>query len=83
MLSVPVPVKITVEPEAGTAFDGFAMVVISLLTQKKVEELVKAGEMPVMVDVPPESVAMPAIECPVAPRLVFAQAPAAAIVPQV
>ena len=37
--------------EAGTTCTGFALVVTSLPTQKKVDVDVNAGEMPVMVDV--------------------------------
>ena len=37
--------------EAGTTCTGFALVVTSLPTQKKVDVDVNAGEMPVMVEV--------------------------------
>jgi hypothetical protein len=62
MLSVPVPVKVIDVPLAGTPLLGFAIVVRSLVLTKKVLELVNAGLSPVIVDVPPESVAIPATQ---------------------
>jgi hypothetical protein len=46
-------------PEAGTTCTGFALVVTSLPTQKKVEVDVKAGEIPVIVEVFDPSTADP------------------------
>lgn len=59
----PVVLVITsVVPLPGTACTGLARVVISFATHHQDVALVKAGEMPVMVDVLPESNALPVMK---------------------
>ena len=80
MLSVPVPVNVMVVPLAPAAWFAFPGVVVSLVNTMKEVALVNAGESPVMVEVPPDSVATPLMQCSSAVS-VFAHAAFAAIVP--
>jgi hypothetical protein len=79
MWSVPVPVTVTVVALAGTTVVVLAGVVMSLPTQKKVEALVKAGEMPVNVEVPPLRMAIPLIKCSAVVNVLVQAAPAAIV----
>ena len=80
MLSVPVPVKVIELPLAGTPLLTLEDVVTSFVTTNHDDELVNAGEIPVTVEEPPESVAIPLTQCAVEVT-VLGQAAFAATVP--